>query len=110
MKVLKEGREITDRLELHSYASGQLGWCITQKLPVYNTERRIVAMVGISVDIDEDNERLLRKHARLASVEEYVRNKLKQKNHVEHVATLTNLSQSKLERTFNAVLNVSANQ
>ena len=107
MKVLKEGREITDRLELHSYASGQLGWCITQKLPVYNTERHIVAMVGISVDIDEDNERILRKHARLASVEEYVRNNIDQKIHIVHLATLANLSQSQLERTFKAVLNMS---
>ena len=107
MKVLKEGREITDKLELHSYASGQLGWCITQKLPVYNTERRIVAMVGISVDIDEDNERILRKHARLASVEEYVRNNIDQKIHIVHLATLANLSQSQLERTFKAVLNMS---
>ena len=64
-------------------------------------------MVGISVDIDEDNERILRKHARLASVEEYVRNNIDQKIHIVHLATLANLSQSQLERTFKAVLNMS---
>ena len=61
MKVLREGKSIVDNLELHSYASGQLGWCITNKLPIYNNNQQIVAMVGISVDIDEDNERVLRK-------------------------------------------------
>lgn len=107
LRVLKEGREIVDKLELHSYASGQLGWCITQKLPVYSAEQQIVAMVGISVDIDEDNERILRKHARLASVEQFVRDNLDQKINIVRLAKLANLSQSQLERTFKAVLNMS---
>jgi len=107
LKVLKEGRDIVDKLELHSYASGQLGWCITQKIPVYDIENYIVAMVGISVDIDEDNERILRKHARLASVAQYVRDHLDQKIHIVQLAKLANLSQSQLERTFKAVLNMS---
>lgn len=107
LRVLKEGREIVDKLELHSYASGQLGWCITQKIPVYNAEKRIIAMVGTSVDIDEDNERILRKHARLASVDQYVRDNLDQKIHIVQLAKLANLSQSQLERTFKTVLNMS---
>jgi len=53
------------------------------------------------------NRRILRKHARLASVEEYVRNNIDQKIHIVHLATLANLSQSQLERTFKAVLNMS---
>ncbi|WP_201607134.1 helix-turn-helix domain-containing protein [Psychrobacter immobilis] len=107
LRVLKEGREIIDKLELHSYASGQLGWCITQKIPVYDVKNHIVAMVGISVDIDEDNERILRKHARLASVDQYVRDNLDQKINIGQLAKLANLSQSQLERTFKAVLNMS---
>lgn len=107
LRVLREGREIIDKLELHSYASGQLGWCITQKIPVYDVENHIVAMVGISVDIDEDNERILRKHARLASVDQYVRDNLDQKINIGQLAKLANLSQSQLERTFKAVLNMS---
>ncbi len=107
MKVLREGKSILDNLELHSYASGQLGWCITNKLPIYNNNQQIIAMVGISVDIDEDNERVLRKHARLAEVAQFVRAHLDQKINVAQLADLANLSVSQLERTFKAVLNMS---
>ena len=98
---------IIDNLELHSYASGQLGWCITNKLPIYNNKQQIIAMVGISVDIDEDNERILRKHSRLADVAQFVRDHLDQKISIAQLAELANLSVSQLERTFKTVLNVS---
>lgn len=107
MKVLREGRAIVDNLELHSYASGQLGWCITNKLPIYDKRQQVVAMVGISVDIDEDNERILRKHARLADVAQFVRHNLDQKINIVELAELAHLSLSQLERTFKAVLNMS---
>lgn len=107
MKVLQEGKVIVDNLELHSYASGKLGWCITNKLPIYDRKQQIVAMVGISVDIDEDNERILRKHARLAEVAQFVRNNLDQKINMAQLAELANLSLSQLERTFKVVLNMS---
>lgn len=107
MRVLREGKSIVDNLELHSYASGQLGWCITNKLPIYNIQKQVVAMVGISVDIDEDNERVLRKHARLAEVAQFVRSHLDQKINISQLAELANLSLSQLERTFKAVLNMS---
>lgn len=107
MKVLREGTSIVDNLELHSYASGQLGWCITNKLPIYNAQQQIIAMVGISVDIDEDNERVLRKHARLAEVAQFVRDNLEQKITIAQLAELADLSLSQLERTFKVVLNMS---
>ena len=107
MKVLRDGKSIVDNLELHSYASGQLGWCITNKLPIYNSNQQVVAMVGISVDIDEDNERILRKHARLAEVAQFVRGNLDQKINIAELAELAHLSLSQLERTFKAVLNMS---
>lgn len=107
LRVLKEGRSVIDNLELHSYASGKLGWCITNKIPIYDAQKKIVAMVGISVDIDEDNERILRKHARLANVAQFVRENLDQKIAMSELAESANLSLSQLERTFKAILNVS---
>lgn len=107
MRVLRDGKLIVDNLELHSYASGQLGWCITNKLPIYNNKQQIIAMVGISVDIDEDNERILRKHCRLAEVAQFIRDHLDQKISMAQLAKLANLSVSQLERTFKTVLNMS---
>lgn len=109
-RVLAQGKSVVDNLELHSYASGKLGWCITNKLPIYDINGRIVAMVGISVDIDDDDERILRKHARLAEVVTFVRAHLDTRIAIADLAELASLSVSQLERTFKSVLNISPSQ
>lgn len=49
--VLKTGRAMMDRLELHWYASRRTGWCLTTKLPLRNAAGTIVGVVGISRDL-----------------------------------------------------------
>ncbi|HEY8974533.1 MAG TPA: helix-turn-helix domain-containing protein, partial [Burkholderiaceae bacterium] len=59
-RVLREGREIVDQLELHLFPSRSPGWCLTHKLAWREPEpaggRRgntIVGLVGISRDLPE---------------------------------------------------------
>jgi PAS domain S-box-containing protein len=49
--VLRTGRPIVDRLELHWYARRRAGWCLTTKLPVRDDSGRIIGLVGISRDL-----------------------------------------------------------
>lgn len=49
--VLRTGRSIVDRLELHWYARRRPGWCLTTKLPVHDPAGRIVGLIGISRDL-----------------------------------------------------------
>jgi len=49
--VLRSGRPILDRLELHWYAKGRAGWCLTTKLPVTGTSGDIIGLIGISRDL-----------------------------------------------------------
>ncbi|HXG48960.1 MAG TPA: AraC family transcriptional regulator [Methylomirabilota bacterium] len=49
--VLRTGRPIVDRLELHWYPDRRAGWCLTTKLPVRDAAGRIVGLVGISRDL-----------------------------------------------------------
>ena len=49
--VLRAGRPIIDRLELHWYARRQSGWCLTTKLPMRDSLGNIVGLVGISRDL-----------------------------------------------------------
>lgn len=107
LRVLNAGYEIQDNLELHSYVSGEIGWCFTHKFPIYSFNKKIIAMVGISIDVDEDNERILRKHGKLATVESFIKHNIDQKLSVTHLAELVGLSQSQLERDFKAVLKMS---
>ena len=54
-EVLSEGKTISNKLELHTYASGGLGWCITHKMPVRNPQGDIIAMLGVSVDVETND-------------------------------------------------------
>ena len=49
--VLRTGRPMVDRLELHWYARRRAGWCLTTKLPVRDAGGEIIGLVGISRDL-----------------------------------------------------------
>lgn len=49
--VLKNGRPIEERLELHWYPNRRTGWCLTTKLPLRTTDGTLVGLVGISRDL-----------------------------------------------------------
>jgi len=55
--VLRNGTSILNRLELHFYASGGRGWCLTNKLPLHNAAGKVIGLVGISKDLQGGTER-----------------------------------------------------
>lgn len=50
-EVLRTGKPILDRLELHLYARRRPGWCLTTKLPMHDETGRITGIIGISRDL-----------------------------------------------------------
>jgi PAS domain S-box-containing protein len=55
--VLRTGRPIVDRLELHWYARRRADWCLTTKLPIRDAKGRITGLIGISRDIRAPGDR-----------------------------------------------------
>ena len=55
--VLRRGRPIVDRLELHWYIRRRSGWCLTTKLPVRDRAGGIIGVVGISRDLRAPGDR-----------------------------------------------------
>lgn len=55
--VLRTGRPITDRLELHWYARRRPDWCLTTKLAIRESKGRIKGLIGISRDIRAPGDR-----------------------------------------------------
>jgi PAS domain S-box-containing protein len=49
--VLRTGRPIADKLELHWYSRRKAGWCLTTKLPVRDGEGKVAGLAGISRDL-----------------------------------------------------------
>lgn len=55
--VLRTGRPIIDHLELHWYAPRRPGWCLTTKLPMRDSQGKIVGIAGISRDLRAPGDR-----------------------------------------------------
>lgn len=49
--VLREGRPLNDKLELHLYPGGEEGWCLTWKVPIVGSNGSIIGLSGISRDL-----------------------------------------------------------
>lgn len=56
-QVLSSGEPIHDQLELHFYANGQRGWCLTHKLPLRGPKGAVIGLYGFSRDLQAANER-----------------------------------------------------
>lgn len=104
------GSQIKNKLELHNYLSGKQGWCITQKIPLYNQQNEVIGIAGVSIDIDKDNSDRLRRHKRLAMAVAYIRAHLEHKITVVDLAQHASCSVSQLERLFKEVLHISPMQ
>jgi PAS domain S-box-containing protein len=50
-EVLSTGRPIVNKLELHLYANGSTGWCLTTKLPLRDSAGKVMGLAGLSRDL-----------------------------------------------------------
>ncbi|PQO28547.1 AraC family transcriptional regulator [Bremerella cremea] len=50
-KVLETGQPLVGQLELHFYATRDVGWCLTSKLPLRSKSGEVVGLVGVSQDL-----------------------------------------------------------
>ncbi|MCD8535327.1 MAG: PAS domain-containing protein [Verrucomicrobia bacterium] len=51
LMILAEGKGVTNHLELHLYPGNIQGWCLTNKIPIKNSNGAVVGLIGISRDI-----------------------------------------------------------
>lgn len=49
--ILRTGKPILERLELHWYSPNKPGWCLTTKLPIRDDAGKVVGIIGISKDV-----------------------------------------------------------
>lgn len=109
-EVMNKKRRINNRLELHSYKSGVLGWCLTTKVPIIDTQDKVLGIVGISLDLQD--EKLIRPHlnARLSRVEKYVSQAFHGVIKIQDLADMAGLSISQLDRQFKIIFQMTPQQ
>ena len=53
-RVLQSGQGLHSKLELHLYANGREGWCLTWKEPLRDRDGNIIGLSGISRDLKQE--------------------------------------------------------
>jgi PAS domain S-box-containing protein len=106
--VLRTGKTITHKLELHLYTNGQRGWCLTSKMPL-RKDGKIVGLAGISHDIGApDEERLI--PPSLSATLEYLQEHYDRPLTIAKLASKAGLSASRFIRLVKKIFRLSPGQ
>lgn len=110
LQVLGSGKPLNNELELHNYLSGGLGWCITHKVPIYDTEGSVIATMGMSVDIAGQDANKPELNKKIARVAQYLRAHFDQNISMKDLENLVHLSAPQIERYFKKVFHLTPMQ
>ncbi|WP_213989385.1 AraC family transcriptional regulator [Sodalis sp. dw_96] len=108
-RVMRTGLPIQDQLELHFYNGRKTGWCLTQKLPLYDRQGRIIGMAGISHDLQETRANHPSYHSLLA-MENHIRLNFHRPVAMEELTRLTGLSVAQIERYCKRIFQLTPRQ
>ncbi|MCH8474248.1 MAG: PAS domain-containing protein [Opitutales bacterium] len=70
-KILRTGKPLLATIEKETYPDGRVGWVNTTKMPIFNTDRKVIGTMGISRDIThivQMEEKLEREHNLLKAI------------------------------------------
>ncbi len=108
-RVLRTGRPIHDHLELHWYARGKPGWCLTTKLPLRDADGKIIGLVGISRDLRAPGDRESIP-ASLASTLEFLEEKFAEPISPTQLAKRAGLSPVRFARLIKRIFRITPSQ
>jgi PAS domain S-box-containing protein len=107
--VFQHGTAIRNQLEIHFYASGGKGWCLTNKLPLRDKAGSVIGLMGISKDLQAANERS-RDYASIARVVKHIQAAFGAPLRVNQLAKLAGLSPYQFEQRIRAIFQITAGQ
>ncbi|MFZ6772830.1 helix-turn-helix domain-containing protein [Undibacterium sp. SXout7W] len=107
--VLRGSCVIRNQLELHLYPNRTAGWCMTQKIPLYNHRQHIIGVAGISRDLAApDNHHPV--YAKIAAAVAHLHQHVADQVSMATLVHLTGLSVSQLERYFQKIFSLTPRQ
>ena len=108
-EVIRSGRQLLDRLELHVYQRRQLGWCLTSKLPLRGEGGEIVGLVGVSRDLalpdDSSSE-----YGQIAEAVAYAASNLANPPTIKRLADVAKMSTYQLDRRMKRLFGLTTGQ
>ncbi|CAI1616761.1 helix-turn-helix domain-containing protein [Serratia proteamaculans] len=109
LRVLRNGVLIQDQLEMHLYSGRETGWCLTQKLALFDAQGKIIGMAGISHDLQEAKANHPA-YQRLAAIDVYIRQHYARPIALEELTALTALSVAQIERYCKRIFHLTPRQ
>jgi AraC-like DNA-binding protein len=107
--VLHSGTPILNQLELHFYASGGRGWCLTNKLPLRDRRRKVIGLVGISKDLQAGTERG-EDYSAVARAVQHIQKNFGETLRVKDLAARAGLSSYQFEQRIRKLFQLTAGQ
>ncbi len=108
-RVLQGNSTVTGQLELHLYANGSQGWCLTWKVPIKGPDGKTAGLAGISRDVPQLGG-AVSEHSALAKAIEHVQNNLGGALHVKDIAAVSGLSPFQLDQRLRGLFGLSTGQ
>jgi len=107
--VLRSGDPILNQLELHFYATGGRGWCLTNKLPLRDGSDHVIGVVGISKDLQSANERG-EDFSAVAKAVQHIQKNFADTLRVAELAKRAGLSAYQFEQRIRKIFQITAGQ
>lgn len=107
--VLNSGKHISNQLEMHIYVNRNVGWCMTNKRPVFTKENKVIGVMGVSQDLRPPN----MSHADFSNVTpviEYVNQNLSADLSIRFLAKMGNFSPYQLDRRIQNIFGLTTGQ
>ena len=108
-QVLKSGQPIRDQLELHSYANGRHGWCLTNKLPMRDAAGKVSGLFGFSRDLQAANVRS-EDYSQVADAVRRIHEQYDQPLRVKDLARRAGLSVYQFDKRIQRIFGITAGQ
>jgi len=108
-RVLADGRQLADQLELHLYYGNQPIWCLTHKLAVRDREERIIGVAGISRDLPSP-QASHPAYRKVAEVDAYIRANFARTLNLAELTAVAGLSVAQLERHCKRIFGLTPRQ
>lgn len=107
--VLASGDKLIEQLELHLYPGRQPGWCMTTKLPLRDTQGKVVGVAGISRDLQAP-EGSHPAYQRLAVVARHIQKNYAGPLQLPQLARQAHMSVAQIERYFHKIFHLTPRQ
>lgn len=108
-RVLRTGQPLIEQLELHPVRSRHVGWCMTTKIPLFDADRFIVGLVGVSQDLklpDIAAEDFLH----ISDAVQYAERNLSKRPTIVELANIAGMSVYQLDRRMQRVFGLKTGQ